>query len=175
MPPARNRTVKDARRRARTNLAERRRQQDRLIDAVTEALAARDRAIAAITASQDAIDTAVAALAELGKGGQELARILDVAAPERRGAAQGHAPGTPSRPADPAIAERGDGAVRLWLAMIERGPAPKTHGLDRDGGLLCRGKSEPGQLTTWVGYPFDVDCHRCVKLLAGQLTEEEFG
>jgi hypothetical protein len=67
------------------------------------------------------------------------------------------------------------GAVRLWLAMIERGPSPKTHGLDRDGWLLCRGGGDPEHLATWVGYAFDVDCQRCAKLLADELTEDEFG
>jgi hypothetical protein len=65
--------------------------------------------------------------------------------------------------------------VRIWLAMIDRGPAPKTHGLDRDSGLLCRGRADPADLEAWEGYAFDVDCQRCVKLLHEQLTDDEFG
>jgi hypothetical protein len=74
-----------------------------------------------------------------------------------------------------AYARGGGIPVSVWLAMIERGPSPKTHGLDQDGALLCRGPADPEHLATWVGYAFDVDCQRCARLLHQELTDEEFG
>jgi hypothetical protein len=177
---------REAQRRARARLTERRRQQDRLIDAVLDALAARRSALAALTRSRTSLDDALVALAERGIGPDELATMLDLPASELSGPALGHrGRGTPTGVQPPtatatgavniAFAEGEDNPVRIWLAMIERGSAPKTHGLDQDGWLLCRGTGDPEHLVTWIGYAFDVDCQRCAKLLAQQLTDEEFG
>jgi hypothetical protein len=167
--------------RARANLAERRRRQDRLIDAVTDALAAREAARTVIASAQAALDEAVTALADLGRGGQELATILGVSVTDlgdgprgRTGAPSPAGSGRPRRADDDGVADD-DGAVRIWLAMIERGPAPRTHGLGGDGGLLCHGRVDADELTTWVGYAFDVDCQRCERVLHEHLTDEEFG
>jgi hypothetical protein len=167
-------------------LAERRRRQDRLIGAVTDALAARETARAALETSRACLDDAMAALAELGIGADEVGTLLGVPARELIGeTAERRARGVPARVAPAGATGTGaahvaraggeDGPVRLWLAMIERGPSPKTHGLDQSRWLLCGGGGDPEHLATWVGYAFDVDCQRCARLLAQQLTEEEFG
>jgi hypothetical protein len=166
--------------RVRPRLVERRRQQDRLIDTVMDALAARDAALAALAAVQATLDEATAALAGFGIAGHEIATLLGVPAHELSPVTTGRrtrGPGAVTAVEEAHIAYAGgdDVPVRIWLAMIERGPAPKTHGLDRDGGLLCGGRGDPEHLATWTGYPFDVDCQRCVKFLVQQLTEDEFG
>jgi hypothetical protein len=177
MPAAPDRRVRDASRRARANLATRRRQQDRLVVAALAALAARDKARAALEAAEAVIVEATAALTDLGAAGHDIAAIFAIAGqapPTSRGAAN-HAADRPAAPPAPAIAGRGEGAVRLWLGMIERGPSPRTHGLARGGGLLCGARAEAVGLGTWTGYAFDVDCQRCARVLADALTEEEFG
>jgi hypothetical protein len=161
--------------RARARLAERRRLQDRLIDAVMEALAAREAAGAVLATVQATLDEATAALAGFGTTGDEIAALLGVPAHELRTAPTRRSPAAKAHEAHIARAGGDDLPVRIWLAMIERGPAPRTHGLDDDGGLLCGGPGDPEHLATWTGYPFDVDCQRCARLLARQLTEEEFG
>jgi hypothetical protein len=173
-----------ARRRAEAYIAERRRRQDLLIDAVTDALATRETALAAIEASRASLDESIAALAGLGIGREEVATILGIpvhelgSEPRRRSGGSGIAARAEPAPTVARAAAEGDsedGAVKLWLGMIERGRSPKTHGIDGDGGLLCRGTGDLEHLTTWTGYAFDVDCQSCAKLLAEQLTEEEFG
>ena len=161
-------------------LAARRREQDRLIDAVADALATRATALAALETSRSSLDEAVAALAEHGVDRDRLAALLGVPAHDlspEAGRRPGGAPATGTETGEVRRADAGEpgGPARLWLAMIERGPAPKTHGLERDGWLLCRGIGDAEHLATWVGYAFDVDCQRCARLLAQQLTDEELG
>jgi hypothetical protein len=183
VPPA---SAGRARPRVRPLLAARRREQDRLIDAAIAALADRAAALATIDAARASLDDAMAALAAVGIGTDEVVAILgvpahtlggDVRRPGRGGAATRGAPTTAAAvEASVAYADGGEGnPVRVWLAMIEKGASPKTHGLDQDGWLLCRGTGDPEHLATWVGYAFDVDCQRCIKLLAQELSEDEFG
>jgi hypothetical protein len=112
--------TREAQQRAHAKLAERRRREDQLIDAVTDALVTREEATVALAAAEASLAEAVAGLGELGIGRDELAAILEVPAEQLGGKTRGRPRRTVAPPPDTAT----DGSAAKDATPVEE-PAEK--------------------------------------------------